>query len=417
MVRLARILHDYREAGSVNGLLALWGFVDDTTFLTKAGHVGVVYRVRGVDYEGLSHAQRQTLGHRFEAGLRLRDEHCRVYQSLLKRTIAPIVSAPCPQPIAHEAIQGRAAYLNARRDQLYDLSLYLVLLYEAPHVVRRSTQLGRSWQAPRDALRAWLSADHTRHILEAELDRAIGTLHHKAQALEVQVSDIGLTRLAKADAFRFFRQLVNYDPAAIDAARLTHDTHLDYFVPDSAIDCHRDHLMVGDRFVKVLSMKEPEPDVCVPVAGSVRDPRELIRVPRMAAHSQRRMRRDLQRRRRHFFNKRVSLVNYVSPEARAEEMLVDDSANTTVRQLGDALTELEVNGHFFGSSSLTLTLHGQDARVLQHQTAEAMKAIAVHDGSLFEETYNLLNAWLSVVRGTARTTCDGSRCSKRTLRT
>ena len=25
-------------------LLALWGFVDDTTFLTKAGHVGVVYR-------------------------------------------------------------------------------------------------------------------------------------------------------------------------------------------------------------------------------------------------------------------------------------------------------------------------------------------------------------------------------------
>src|SRR6266550_953816 len=65
----ASILRDYREAGSVNGLLALWGFVDDTTFLTKAGHVGVVYRVRGVDYEGLSHGQRQTLAHRFEAAL------------------------------------------------------------------------------------------------------------------------------------------------------------------------------------------------------------------------------------------------------------------------------------------------------------------------------------------------------------
>jgi type IV secretion/conjugal transfer VirB4 family ATPase len=44
-------------------------------------------------------------------------------------------------------------------------------------------------------------------------------------------------------------------------------------------------------------------------------------------------------------------------------------------------------------------LHGQDERALQHQTAEAMKAIAVHDGSLFEETYNLLNAWLSIVPG------------------
>ena len=49
MVSVGRILRDYSDAGSVNDLLALWGFVDDTTFLTKAGHVGVVFRVRGVD--------------------------------------------------------------------------------------------------------------------------------------------------------------------------------------------------------------------------------------------------------------------------------------------------------------------------------------------------------------------------------
>ena len=29
MVRLSRILRDYREAGGVNTLLALWGFVDE----------------------------------------------------------------------------------------------------------------------------------------------------------------------------------------------------------------------------------------------------------------------------------------------------------------------------------------------------------------------------------------------------
>ena len=72
-----------------------------------------------------------------------------------------------------------------------------------------------------------------------------------------------------------------------------------------------------------------------------------------------RMRRDLQTRRRHFFNKRVSLVNYLSADTRPEEMLVDDSASATVRQLGDALTDLEVNGHFFGSCSLTLVLVGR----------------------------------------------------------
>jgi hypothetical protein len=84
-----------------------------------------------------------------------------------------------------------------------------------------------------------------------------------------------------------------------------------------------------------------------------------------------RVRRDLQARRRHFFNKRISMVNYLTPEARPEEMLVDDSANATVRQLGDALTELEVNGHFFGMGSLTLVLHGEDGRALEHQAARA----------------------------------------------
>jgi type IV secretion system protein VirB4 len=215
--------------------------------------------------------------------MRLLDEHCRVYQYLLKRTVGPFVAAACQPPIANEAIQRRSAYLNGRRDDLYDLSLYLVLLYEAPHVARRSTELRRVWQAPRQALRAWLSPDHALQLVEAELDRAIGTRHHKAQALEVQIGEFGPTRLEKQDAFRFFRELVNYAPAVVDAARLTHDTYLDYFVSDSAIDCHRDHLLVGDRFVKVLSMKgAAEPDVRVPAAGRQRHWRGEISEERRA---------------------------------------------------------------------------------------------------------------------------------------
>ena len=400
MVKLARILRDYRDAGSVNGLLALWGFVDEGTFLTKAGHVGVVYRLQGIDYEGLTHTQRCSLVHRFEAALRLLDEHCRVYQYLVKQIIDPIVAARCAQPIANEAIQRRADYLNSRRNDLYDLALYLVVIYEAPTVARTSTRLRNLGRAPSEALRAWLSTRHTVTLLEADLDRAITTLHHKTQAFEVQLSDFGLWRLSNNDAFRFFRRLVNYDPATAAAATLTYDTHLDYFVADSAIDCHRDHLMVGRQLVKVLSMKEPPSQTFAHLLGDLHTiPGEFIACLQWQRVPSDRMRRDLQTRRRHFFNKRVSMVNYVTPEARLEEMLVDDSASATVRQLGDALTELEVNGHFFGTCSLTLVLHGDERRALEHHAAEAMKTMAVHDGSLFDETYNLLNAWLSIVPG------------------
>ena len=55
MLTLRAIRREYDEAGSVNALLALWAFVDDGTFVTKAGDVGVVYRLQGQDCEGLDH--------------------------------------------------------------------------------------------------------------------------------------------------------------------------------------------------------------------------------------------------------------------------------------------------------------------------------------------------------------------------
>src|SRR5207237_8555800 len=128
--RLRRIRHDYDDAGSVNSFLALWGFVDDHAFLTKAGHVGLVWRLAGVDYECLDPTQRRDVVHRFEAALRLLDESCRVYQYLCKRRVRPIVTQSCGHPVVDEAIQRRAEYLNARRSELYDIELYLVLVYE-----------------------------------------------------------------------------------------------------------------------------------------------------------------------------------------------------------------------------------------------------------------------------------------------
>ena len=78
MVKFSRILKDYRDAGAVNSLIALWGFVDDTTFMTKAGAVGQVYRLRGVDFECLDHAERRAITQRFEQALRQLNESFRV---------------------------------------------------------------------------------------------------------------------------------------------------------------------------------------------------------------------------------------------------------------------------------------------------------------------------------------------------
>jgi type IV secretion system protein VirB4 len=102
---------------------------------------------------------------------------------------------------------------------------------------------------------------------------------------------------------------------------------------------------------------------------------------------------------RHFFNKRVALMNYFSTQTKPEEMLVDDSAAATVHELGQSLTAMEVHGHFFGSCSLTIVAFDRDRGRLDHTVAACAKAFAGHDGALHEERYNLLNAWLAVMPG------------------
>src|SRR6185436_19926095 len=137
---------------------------------------------------------------------------------------------------------------------------------------------------------------------------------------EVQLSELGPRRLRKEDAFSFFRQLVNYDRATLAATSLTCDTHLDYFVADSAVDCHRDHLDVGRQRVKVLSMKDPPSQTFAQLLVDLHAiPGEFIACLEWQRIPNDRVRRDLQARRRHFFNKRVSFINYVSPETRPEE--------------------------------------------------------------------------------------------------
>ena len=90
------------------------------------------------------------------------------------------------------------------------------------------------------------------------------------------------------------------------------------------------------------------------------------------------MRRDLHARRRHFFNRKVSLVNYVSPHTRPDEMLVDDSATATVSELGQSLTAMEVDGHFFGQCSLTVVVYDRDPRRVQRSVAAGETVSVVH---------------------------------------
>ena len=98
MTRLDAIEADYGEAGALNALLNLVGFVDDGVFLTKSGDVGLVVAVGGLDDECLDTALREQVVQQFAHSLRLFDERFRIYQYLLKRRVIEPETRPATRP-------------------------------------------------------------------------------------------------------------------------------------------------------------------------------------------------------------------------------------------------------------------------------------------------------------------------------
>ena|SRR5882757_3192190 len=59
MLRLDRAIKPWKESASLNDHINLYGFWNETTFLTKSGDLGIVLRVPGVDYESLDHSEQE----------------------------------------------------------------------------------------------------------------------------------------------------------------------------------------------------------------------------------------------------------------------------------------------------------------------------------------------------------------------
>jgi len=104
--------------------------------------------------------------------------------------------------------------------------------------------------------------------------------------------------------------------------------------------------------------------------------------------------------RRHFHNTKRSFFSQVNlNETSPHDVLLDDSRESQVRELGEGIKEIELQGNYFGQFSLTVVLYDLDFARVERACADFYKVFSVHDAQLYEEKYNLLNAFLAAVPG------------------
>ena len=406
MLNLRRVFRNYDEAGSLNAMINLFGFLGPQVFLTKSGEVGIVLEVEGVDYECLDAAAVDRLTKRLESALRLFDENYRVYQLLFKRNRQAIPHTYCGKPVVDAAVRDRIGYFTEKADEVFSLAIYFVVLCPVPSARRSLVSTVLEFpEHPRralDQLQALLSSSASVQLGGQELTRAESALCQKVESFRAHVSDfVGVRLLGKHEAFAVLKRTLNFDSVKLALAKLKHDTFLDYYLAESQLECHRGHLRVGDHYVKVLTLKEPSTHTFPLLLKDLLNVRANYHVvTEWKKEDSGKTRREIQAKRRHFHNTKRSFFSQVNlNDASSQDALLDETKESQIRELGKGIEEIELRGNYFGLFSLTVVIYDLDLAAVERAAAEFCKVFSVHDAQLYEERYNLLNAFLAAVPG------------------
>jgi Type IV secretory pathway, VirB4 components len=406
MLKVTKIFKSYQETGSLNAMVNLFGFIGPQVFLTKSGEAGIVIEVHGVDYECLDTPTIDALTKRLESALRLFDENYRVYQLLFKRNRQPIPHSFCGKPVVDAAIRERIAYFDDKAEDLFSLSIFYVVL--CPALAAHRSLASTILEFPDDPrksladLHARFSTRASVRLDEREIARAEAILLQKAESFRTHVSDFVFVRiLGKEEVFPVLKRTLNFEAVKLQAARLKHDTFLDYYLAESHLECHRGHLRVGEEYVKVLTLKEPSAHTFPLLLKGLLDVRANYHVvTEWKKEEPSKTRRTIQSKRRHFHNTKRSFMSQVNlNDVPSPDTLLDDAKESQVRELGKGIEEIDLHGNYFGLFSLTVVLYDRDLAVVEQAAAEFYKVFSVHDAQLYEERYNLLNAFLAAVPG------------------
>jgi type IV secretion system protein VirB4 len=407
MYKVEQITKDWKEAGSFPAQVNLYGFWDEHCFLTKSGDLGSVLKIGGVDYESLDNAGRDYTVKRLEAAFSSLDERTRLYQILFKRNRPAIPHAEYDNPLVRASVEQRNAFLQSKADRLYSIEIYWVVMidgsYDKTGLLHALAALPKQPRSSLRELHALFSGSNERTLLYEQIERDRLRLQQKVQSLSGQLNDLTLVELPGAEeTLRILRRLVNFRPSKFQGARLYGARYLDWQMCDSELEAHRGYLRVDDDYVRVLTLKElPSETRPLLLQGLFDVPGNFHVVTEWHPVDNAKARKEIASRRRHHHNSKTSFVSNLQDRQNTgpRDELVDDSKEAAVAELGAALTALGMEGKNFGEFTLSVVIYDEDRTKVEHAVMEFQKLFTQHDGLLYEERYNLLNAFFATIPG------------------
>ncbi|SNT02998.1 type IV secretion system protein VirB4 [Granulicella rosea] len=406
MLNLSRIIKPWKEADALSAHINLYGFWTETAFLTKSGDLGMVLSVTGVDYESLDNDEQQYAVKRLESALKSFGEGFHVYQYLFKTNRPEIPFARYDDELIDAAIDQRRQYFESKRDRLYEVELFYVIVLEGARsktgILSALARIPRDPQGAIRELKAQFTNDNMKVLLRKQIDTDMVRLEQCVQNFTRHLADLMPIEVqGQPTQFSFFRRLLNFDDWRI-AGKPQSTQYLDFQVVNSNIEAERDHLRVGDHFVRILTMKEAIAETRPLVLDRLfKIEGNFYVVTEWTPLSMAKARKEVDKRRRHFNMSKSGFVSQIGSDpakTNQRDVLIDESKQADIENLGECLRALG-DGQTLGDFSLTVVLYSTDLQTINQEMGEFTGVFTNADGALFTETYNQLNALFATVPG------------------
>src|SRR5271163_2750338 len=314
MFRLDKVIKPWKDSAALNDHINLYGFWNETVFITKSGDLGMVLQVSGVDYESLDRAAQEYAVKRLEAALKAFGPGFHVYQYLFKSNRPDIPFAHYDDPIVEAALEQRRQFFEAKKDHLYQVEIFYAIVLEGSRsktgIAAALAQLLRDPAGAIGELKAQFTNNRMKVLLRSHIEQDLGRLDQRVKTFTRQLNDLmRIEVLDQEGQLRFLRRLLNYDAWRI-AGTPQSTQFLDYQVVNSNIEAERDHLRVGDHEVRILTMKEAITETRPLILDSLlKIPASFIVCTEWTPLPASKARKEVNKRRRHFNMSKTAFVS------------------------------------------------------------------------------------------------------------
>ena len=396
----------FDSAKAASSIVPLARFVQDSehVFALKGGGYGRLFSLSGVDEEGLTNQEIESVTRRIEGALRGLPEGAALYQ-YMRVGAAPALprQAAYANPVTESFVNDRLSFLEEHAG-FRQVALHWCVTVEP---LRVNPFEAKPQEQRQENIRLLLSLEKAASMIEEHLGAALG-----------------IVALGRQDTLRFFSRLFNLENWA-ERVSLSASAPLDAQIAKSGVSWHHDHLQIGQRYVQMLNLTSApassRPCTFAAVMGLECDT-VLCSTWRPVSRAQASKEASAQESWAEFwkvgiFQRVMAGKNFASLDKGARAQAAGGAVDT----LGDLIEELDEKAQ--GKFSVRLMLSARDLDTLRSSALAAQRIFVEAQADVMEETLGNLSAFYAMFRaikslgcsicGWASTTTRASRPSSR----